>query len=169
MKTEEDERKEKLIKYIKENEVKFYRLIIQYVKTEEQTMDVLQEAIYNALKNINKLKKEEYMQTWFYRIVINESLKYIKKQKHNMTQDLQEYDMPCESKELEMSADILDLYQSLNKLKPKYKTVIVLKFFEDKSLEEISKITTTNLSTVKTRLYKALKELKMVIGDGNIE
>lgn len=169
MKTEEDERKEKLIKYIEENEVKFYRLIFQYVKTEEQTMDILQEAIYNALKSINKLKKEEYMQTWFYRIVINESLKYIKKQKYNRTQDIQEYDVPCESKELEMSADIIDLYQALNKLKPKYKTVIFLKFFEDNSLEEISKITKTNLSTVKTRLYKALRELKIVIGDGKIE
>ena len=57
----------------------------------------------------------------------------------------------------------MDLYKAIDSLKPKLKTVIILRFFEDKSLAEISKITNSNLSTVKTRLYKALKELKVKI------
>ena len=59
---------------------------------------------------------------------------------------------------------IMDLYKAIDSLKPKLKTVIILRFFEDKSLAEISKITNSNLSTVKTRLYKALKELKIKKG-----
>ena len=46
-------------------------------------------------------------------------------------------------------------------LEPKLKMIIILRFFEDMKIEEIAKITRTNTNTVKTRLYKALKILKM--------
>ena len=45
----------------------------------------------------------------------------------------------------------------------KLKTVIILRFFEDMKISEIAKITKTNESTVKSRLYKGLKELKRLI------
>ena len=45
----------------------------------------------------------------------------------------------------------------------KLKTVIILRFFEDMKIEEIAKITKTNQNTVKSRLYKGLKELKKMI------
>lgn len=42
------------------------------------------------------------------------------------------------------------------------KTVVVLRFYEELSLQEISEVTKTNLSTVKSRLYAALKKLEKV-------
>ena len=48
-------------------------------------------------------------------------------------------------------------------LPEKLKTVILLRFYEDMALKEIADITETNLSTVKTRLYQALKILKIQI------
>lgn len=54
----------------------------------------------------------------------------------------------------------IDLKIQLEKLPIKYKTVIILRYFEDLSLEEISYIINRNLSTTKTRLYKAIKLLR---------
>ena len=68
-----------LIDYVKENQEKLYRIAFSYSKDEDASLDIVQEAIAKALKNINKLKEEKYLKTWFYRILINECLQDIKK------------------------------------------------------------------------------------------
>lgn len=49
------------------------------------------------------------------------------------------------------------------------KTVVVLRFYEELSLQEISEVTKTNLSTVKSRLYAALKKLEKSLEEINYE
>lgn len=160
--SEVEARREKLTEYIKDNEDKLYRLAFHYVKQEEEALDLLQDAIVKALTNLSKLKNTEFLQTWFYRILINECLMAIRKNKNKIPSfSLEDYDIPCNDKEI---LSCIDLYQAIDKLKPKLRTVVVLRFFEDKSLEEISLITKTNLSTIKSRLYKALEELKNQMG-----
>ena len=61
----------------------------------------------------------------------------------------------------EDNSDNIDLYEAIDKLPGKLKTIIMLRFFEDMSLEEISQTIKINLSTVKSRLYKALEVLKL--------
>ena len=51
--------------------------------------------------------------------------------------------------------------QMIEVLEPKYKSIIVLRFFEGMTLEDIALILDENLNTVKTRLYKALKILRI--------
>ena len=63
--------------------------------------------------------------------------------------------------ESEKSDRYIDLYSALDKLPSELKTVILLRFFEDMKLSEISAVTSSNLSTTKSRLYKALEILKI--------
>lgn len=153
--------KEILIEYIKDNQEKLYRIAFSYSKNEEAALDIVQEAITKALKNINKLREESYIKTWFYRILINEALQYIRKNKRILT---------CELEAIENKVDCnvdlaegLDIYKYVQNLNEKLKTVIILRFFEDMKISEIARITKTNESTVKSRLYKGLKELKRLI------
>lgn len=153
--------KEILIEYIKDNQEKLYRIAFSYSKNEEAALDIVQEAITKALKNINKLRKESYIKTWFYRILINEALQYIRKNKRILTCELE----AIENK-VDCNADLaegLDIYKYVQNLNEKLKTVIILRFFEDMKISEIARITKTNESTVKSRLYKGLKELKRLI------
>ena len=60
----------------------------------------------------------------------------------------------------------LDLYDAIARLSPPEQTVVKLRFFEDLKLEEIAQCTGTNLNTVKSRLYKALRKLKDMTGEG---
>ena len=72
---------EVLIEYIKENQEKLYRIAYTYTKDQEAALDVVQEAITKSLENIHKLRNEEYVKTWFYRILINEAIKESKNNK----------------------------------------------------------------------------------------
>ena len=154
--------KEILIDYIKNNQEKLYRVAFSYSKDEEAALDIVQEAITKALKNIGKLKKEEYVKTWFYRILINESLQYIKKNKKIITCELQEVENQVEWND-NITIDGIDIYKHIQNLNKKLQTVIILRFFEDMKIEEIAKVTNVNINTVKSRIYKGLKELKKVI------
>ena len=58
------------------------------------------------------------------------------------------------------------LQQAIDRLSPKLKTVVLLRFYEEMQLSEIAEITGTNLSTVKSRLYKGLKKLRESLQEG---
>lgn len=151
-----------LIDFIKENQDKLYRIAFSYTKEKDASLDIVQESIVKALKNIYKLENTEYLKTWFYRILINESLQYIKKNKKLITYDIQDLENDIYWSE-DIQTDDIEIYKYVQKLNSKLKTVIILRFFEDMKIEEISKITKTNVNTVKSRLYKALEELKKYV------
>ena len=156
--------KETLVNYIKENEDKFYRIAFSYSKNEEAALDIVQESIVKSLNHINKLKNEEYVKTWFYRILINECLQYIKKNKRIITYESQEMENKIEWND-DISINGIDMYKYIQKLNKKLRTVIILRYFEDMKIEKKKKITKTNINTVKSRLYKALEILKKSIKD----
>ena len=133
--------KETLINYIKENEDKFYRIAFSYSENEEATLDIVQESIVKSLNHINKLKNEEYVKTWFYRILINECLQYIKKNKRIITYESQEIENKIEWND-DISINGIDMYKYIQGLNKKLRTVIILRYFEDMKIEEIAKIFT---------------------------
>ena len=89
-------------------------------------------------------------------------MQYIKKNKRIITCDLKEIEEVIEWKD-GITSDGIDIYKDIQKLDNKYKTIIILRFYEDLKIEEIAKITKLNISTVKARLYKGLEILKKFI------
>ena len=152
----------RLIEFIEENQDKLYRIAFSYVKNEDLALDIVQESIEKALRNIKTLKHEEYVKTWFYRILINESLGYIRRNKNTTLCQVEDLKDDIEWND-NITIEGIDLYNNIGKLKEKLRTVIMLRFFEDLKIEEIARITKTSPNTVKSRLYKGLKELKKLI------
>lgn len=152
----------KLIEFIEENQDKLYRIAFSYVKNEDLALDIVQESIEKALRNIKTLKHEEYVKTWFYRILINESLGYIRRNKNTTLCQVEDLKDDIEWND-NITIEGIDLYNNIGKLKEKLRTVIILRFFEDLKIEEIARITKTSPNTVKSRLYKGLEELKKLI------
>ena len=139
-----------------------YRLAYTYTKNQEKALDVVQEAITKSLENINKLRHEEYVKTWFYRILLNEAIKASKNDKTFVDYDSVEKELHINSHENEL-VEKIDIYETIQKLNEKLKTVIILRFFENLKIEEIAYITKTNSNTVKSRLYKGMEEIKKEI------
>ena len=149
---------ELLVQFITDNQNNFYRFVYTYTKNEQATLDVIQNAIYKALTKYHSLRNINYLKTWFYRILINESLAYLKKNKTVLSIDEFDQVMSYQDK---YNLDDINFYQKIDQLPDKIKTVIILRFFEEMSLDEISNITKTNINTVKSRLYKGLNLLKL--------
>lgn len=143
-----------LVDYIQNNQDKFYRVAFSYCKSREDALDIVQEAIYKALK-AHKTIHTEYIESWFYRILINTSISALRKRKDVLAFDPKIMDTAFEEKEY------LDLYDAIDTLTPEDKTLIILRFFEDLKLKDIADILNLNVNTVKTRLYRILKELKI--------
>lgn len=135
-----------------------YRLAFMYVKNQEDALDIVHEAVYKAYISIDKLKDSTYFNTWITRIVINCSLNHIKKNKRTL--NFSEFSFGTVSKE-ENREEIIDLYEAVDNLKDKYKTVIILKYFEDLTINSIAEIMDCPENTVKTYLHKALKLLRI--------
>jgi RNA polymerase sigma-70 factor (ECF subfamily) len=149
---------DKLIKHILQNQENFYRIAYCYVYQKEAALDIVQNAICKALENYSSLRNVNAIKTWFYRILINECLQYLNKHKREIL---------CEPTELredvyyeEAFETKLEIYQKVCELPEHLKTIVILHYFEQLTLKEISQSIEVNLSTVKTRLYTALNRLK---------
>lgn len=157
---------ESLIQYILENQDRFYRLAYSYTRHQEDALDVVQSAVCKALEAYESIKNEDAVRTWFYRILLNECLAVIKKRKRILlTGDGLEQDEAYYEKGYEQEDE---LEQELDRLETDIQEIIKLRFFEELSLKEISQITGLNLNTVKTKLYRGLKQLKENIREADI-
>lgn len=144
--------------YIVQNLDSIYRFAYTYTRNQAEAEDVVNDSILKALKAINTLKSPEYIGTWFYRIVANTALNQYKRNKKMIY--LEHDDLAVFQDNKDDHSD-LSFEQMIEILEPKYKSIVILRFFEDRTLEEISSILEENLNTVKTRLYKALKLLRL--------
>jgi len=148
-----------LVDFIMNNKDDFYRLAYGYVKNSSDAIDILQDSIQKAISSKNNLKKEQSLKSWFYRIVINTSLDFLRKQKRVVVVD--EETIQSYSSGINDHYTNIDLERSLEALPPKYKSVIILRYFEDLKIEEVAEILQESPNTIKTRLYKALELLRI--------
>lgn len=138
-----------------DNYEKYYRLAYSYMRNEDDALDVVQESAYRAIRDCGKAKNKDYLSTWIYRIVVNTALDLLrKKKKETLTEELPEIPVEDQYQETELRT-------ILNQLDHKSKTIIILRYFEDLKLEDIADILGDNLNTVKARLYRSLKKLRL--------
>lgn len=137
-----------------------YRLAFTYVKNESDAMDVVQESAYKAIKNSHSLKSREFARTWLWRIVINTSLEMLRQRQREASAEVLHED----GKE-DIYCDF-DTIEALDILNEKERAAIVLRYFEDRKLQEVADILEENLSTTKSILYRSLKKLKIKLTEG---
>lgn len=151
-----------LIEFFKDNEKRIYKFAYTYVKDQDIALDLVHDSIVKAIQKRDTIKEGKYLKTWFYRILINECLGFLRKRnKILFFEDVKEIDISNNASNNLEDNENVDLYDAIDKLPTKLKTIIMLRFFEDMSLYEISRTTNTNLSTIKSRLYRALEILKV--------
>lgn len=148
-----------LEKYLVENKEAHYRLAYSYVKNKEDALDMVQESIYKAFRYIDSLEDLNYIKNWFYKILINTSLDFLRK--NNRVSFVEDNILEANSEANEDRYEDLDLKDALDGLPDNVKTIIILRYFEDLKLEDIAYILGISLGTVKTRLYTGLKKLRI--------
>ena len=146
--------------FIYENQAAFYRLAFSYTHNRDAALDIVQDTVVQAISHADALRDRQAVKPWIYRILVNESLAYLRRNKKLVFLD--EFpDCPSQQEDL---GEKMDVYRAVDHLDPKLKTIVILRYFEDLKLEEIAQATGANLNTVKARLYRALKKMREELG-----
>ena len=153
-----------LIDIFKEN---LYKIAFSYLKNEQNSLDAVSETIYKAYKNIDKLKRREFFNTWIIKILINSCKNILKNDKVIY---IDEYDKTKKDNSDILETDFklsvnIDLYNAIDKLNDKFKSIIILKYLEDMTILQIAEVLDLPVGTVNVYLRRALGVLKIDLSE----
>lgn len=142
---------------------------------EEDARDATQETFLAAFKNLRGFRGEAKVSSWLHRIAVNQCItrqRRAKVRSESALEDEQERNAASFSTPLHHSPAItaegreqsMAVRKAVNSLPIELRQVVVMKEFEDLTFREISDALDVPLSTVKSRLYTALKQLQMRLG-----
>ncbi len=136
--------------------------------------DILQEVFIKVYKNLRGFNRKLKFSSWIYRITRNEVISNYRKRKnkaHGNTYDFDNDIILTIPDNIDIEAEIEKgelqekIKQSLSKIDIKYREVIILKYFEEKSYQEISDILKKPSGTVATLINRAKKKLAKEISN----
>lgn len=141
-------------------EVDIYRMAYVYVKNQEDALDIVQETAYKSFSQIKTLKHPEYFKTWLIRMAINIALNHLNKEKKvvYLKPEYAETLPTNEREDASLQITLKDLIEGLNE---KEKSIVLLRFYADHTISEISGILGIPIGTVKTILYRSLDKLRV--------
>ncbi len=144
---------------------KVYAVIRKMVIIHEDADDITQITFIKAFKNIDKFQGNASLFTWLYRIATNESLNFLAKKKKKIFFSIDDHEAVM--KNYVDSAPLIDgeeierkLQKAILNLPDKQRLVFNLRYYEDLSYDEISKITDTSVGSLKASYHHAVKKLE---------
>lgn len=155
------QKQKEFIKVIKENEGIIFKITLVYSSNEEDQKDLYQEIVYQLWKSFDSFRGDSKVSTWLYRIALNTSITYLKKEKRNGNRVSLNSVLLNKMDQIDtlMEERIKVLYAQIKKLNIIEKGVILL-YLEGKTYEEIGVITGFTSSNVGTRLNRIKQKLK---------
>ncbi|MBE3570796.1 MAG: RNA polymerase sigma factor SigW [Bacillales bacterium] len=152
---------------------KVYQLCYRMLGNRHEAEDAAQEAFLRAYLNIRRYDENRKFSTWLYRITTNLCIDRIRKKKPDYhldaalegSENVTLYSQIASSSHLpEQEVEQMELQESIQqailKLPEKYRAVIILKYVEELSIEEIAGILNMPVGTVKTRLHRGREALR---------
>lgn len=138
-----------------------YRLAFARTGNKCDADDIFQEVFLRYLQEKKPFESEEHEKAWLIRVTINCAKKQLSSVWFRRTESIEEHleylETLCETKEDR------GLWQEVARLKPKYRTVIHLFYYEGYPVEEIGKLLGQKTSTVRTWLTRARQQLKELL------
>ncbi len=134
-----------------------YRLAFAYTRNRADADDVFQEVFLRYFRRAPAFETEEHRKAWLLRVTINRAKSCLSKMLHEPqeTADAAPFSAP----------ESLELHEALLRLAPKYRTVILLFYYEGYTAEEIGALLHRKPSTVRTQLTRARSRLADLLRD----
>ncbi len=150
-------------------ERQIYGLTLRMLGRDEEAKDATQETFLSAYRNLSKFRGEAKFSSWIYRIALNicnTKLRGRSKSTFSIEEEREAHGFEIAIEEYDLSDDIqreqitLHVRRALQGLPPEMRQIIVMKEYEGLKFHEIAEILGIPLSTVKTRMYTGLTELR---------
>jgi len=146
-----------------------YFMLLKMVNNSDDAEDLTIETFSKAFKRLDQYTPQFAFSTWLFKIASNHSIDFIRKKRIKAISidqgfsnvDGESYVIPVKEESLDpeesMQKDerVQRMRDVVEKLKPRYKRLVELRYFEEKSYEEISEILELPLGTVKAQLFRA--------------
>jgi RNA polymerase sigma-70 factor (TIGR02954 family) len=143
---------------IKQHYERIYRTAYLYVHNEEDALDVVQDATYQAYTSIHALKHPEYFMTWLTKIIILCAGKILR-ERNNVVPLTDEMLTHLLVSDYSNRDDAIHLLNVIGQLKDNYRTAIILFYYYDYSIKTISEMMEIPEGTVKTYLSRGKADL----------
>ena len=140
---------------------KLYRTAYLYLGSEADALEAVDEAVYQALRALKRLRQEAFFETWLTRILLNECHKELRRRKRFS---------PAGEEALPDTAgpdayDGLPLKEDIRRLPEELRAVVILRFFAGLSQAETAETLNIPQGTVATRQRRALQLLRLELGE----
>ena len=148
-----------------------YVYVFELVHDEQASLDIVQETFTSAVRHVGGLRDDTKFGSWLFGIAHQKCIQRWRKQnrEHALLEEIAEAPPHFDEGPLdlllrqEQEAEFMDL---LNQLPLPQRSVLLLYFMEDFSLEEIAVVTSVSVGTVKSRMHYAKKALRKIIESG---
>lgn len=146
-----------------------FRIVLRYVKDTFQAEDIMQEAFIKAFSKINTYKEEVAFGAWLKRIMINQSIDWLKKKKLAVVSLNEETTSIIDEGDWKISPSITyeQIIVSINALKEKYRLVLTLYLLEGYDHQEISEILGIPEVTSRTHLLRGKQQVQELLKSSN--
>lgn len=158
--------KRAFINLMEEYKPHLYRMGKAMLDTDEDIGDAMQETVLKAYQNIKRLQKIECFKSWLLRIMVNECNNILRHKKKVVI-----FDNFFNEETYEDNYDNLEsqpVLKAVKKLEYNFKKVILLHYYEELSVRDISKTLDISEGTVKSRLSRARKKLFQFLKGGEL-
>lgn len=155
--------------FVDKYSVLVFRVIMSFGIRRDDAEDLSQEVFIDVHNHIKKFRKESEISTWLYRIAINKTINYVKKNKQSVwsgknCDDFADVDNhiqveSCETR-LVTEEQRAILYNSINRLSKNQKIAFTLNKLDELSYKEIAEIMNISVSSVESLLHRAKKNLQ---------
>lgn len=158
-------------------ELGVYRLALSIVDDPAEASEITQETFISALKALGKYEEKQSFKAWLYTITVNSSRSHLRKRRAReklqatLTQifriEFEKQAMPEET--FVQNEKEAALWKSLNQLDDHLRIVVVLRYFHELPVREISEILSIPEGTIHSRLHNAREQLRMAMQPLNRE
>jgi RNA polymerase sigma-70 factor (ECF subfamily) len=145
-----------------------YFMLLKMVNNQDDAEDLTIEAFGKAFKNIQQYTPNFAFSTWLFKIATNNCIDFIRKRRGGPTISIDQTNMDREETPIHIQADELDpeenminqqkirlMREVVQRLKPRYRKLVEMRYFDELSYEEIAESLELPIGTVKAQLFRA--------------
>lgn len=154
--------KEAFTSLVLQNEAVLSRVAMSLLGNPEDAADAVQEAIFEAWRNLAKLRKPQYFRTWLTRILIRKCYGQLEQRDKHLHSDLEE--------ELDGTGELdlteaLDVHAALDRMGREDKLILGLYYHDGFSLAEIAKLLHMSRAAAKQKLYRSRRKFQAIYAE----
>lgn len=153
---------------VKQNMRRAYFVALGFLGSHDSAMELSQEAFIRAYRNFSKFDKKRKFFTWYYKILKNLCLNFLRDNKNHKRENYLELStkeliQKSPEQELEEKEITEKLYSAIDSLNEIEREILILREFEGMSYRDISELLNIPEGTVMSRLYYTRKKLSSLM------